>query len=718
MATPTYQPPRPPSRIDEPHPLTAEGAPPQYERLAPMPTGHRGEVQALRALAVLLVIAFHASPGAVPGGYVGVDVFFAISGLLITSALLREGDRRDTVSLRNFWARRVRRLLPAALLVLAVTSLVVFLAVPMTRWAQFLDELRASVLYIENFQLAASSVDYFASAEDPSPLQHYWSLSVEEQFYVLWPVIIIVALALSRGFITAPRPFVVRTVAIVTAASFAYAVWRTAVDPVAAYFSTPARAWEFGAGALLALAGARARPGMDGLRIVVGWGGLAAILIAAFTYNASTPFPGVAAGLPVLGAIAVMWAGLPRGRGSLSGMMAARPVQWLGDASYSAYLWHWPLLVLLPVVLGVTAGWATAVAAVALTFALSALTMRFVEDPFRYGRLTRMPVRYTFGAAVVGMVALLLVAAGGDALRERELREAAERTEATLNSGPPCFGAASRDPDDPCSNPELDLMVVPTPLEAKETENAPCEVVARGERLRVCQFGAVGEAAPTVALVGDSHAAAWRAPVERVARAGGVGGVSLTYSGCPFSTAVRDVPQPLRGRCEQFRDEVFAWLAGQPQIRTVITVALAGGSGVVEQDGRTQAESAVDGYIDAWRRLPDTVEQIVVVRDNPKAGKGTDECVQGAIDAGVPAGPECAIPRDEALDPDPQVAAAQVGGDLRVRVVDLTERFCDEDRCFPVIGGALVHRDQDHINPVFGATLAPALNDELGPTLG
>ncbi len=715
MATPTYQ----PRRLEEPNPLTGDtSSTPTYEPLAPPPTGHRGEVQALRALAVVLVIAYHASPGTVPGGYVGVDVFFAISGLLITSALLREGDRRDTVSLRSFWARRVRRLLPAALLVLAVTSVVVFLAVPMTRWAQFLDELQASVLYIENFQLASSSVDYFAAAEDPSPLQHYWSLSVEEQFYVLWPVIMIVALALSRGFITAPRPFVVRTVAIATAASFAYAVWRTAVDPVAAYFSTPARAWEFGVGALLALAGARATHGSVPIRIAVAWIGLAAILFSAFTYSDETPFPGFAAALPVLGAIAIMWAGLPRGKGSMSGVMIKRPVQWMGDASYAAYLWHWPLLVLLPVVLGVAAGWVTATIAVALTLVLAALTMRYVEDPVRYGKLTRMPVRWTFGAAAVGMIALLLVAAAGEHVRDRELRQAAERSEALLASGPPCFGAASRDPENPCVNPALATMVVPTPLEAKETTNAPCEVIGRGERLRVCRFGAEGDAQPTMALVGDSHASAWRAAVDRVAEARELAGVSLTYTGCPFSTAVRDVPEPARGRCEQFRDEVFAWLAGQPQIRTLVTVALAGGSGVVESPGRSQAQSAADGYADAWRRLPENIEEIVVVRDNPKAGKGTDECVQRAINAERPAGEACAIPRSEALDPDPQVAAARASGDLRVRVVDLTDRFCDDRRCFPVVGGALVHRDQDHINPIFGATLAPALNDKLGPTLG
>lgn len=718
MAAPTVTPPRPPAEPVAPQAAAGPPPVPAPAPLGPPSFGHRAEVQALRAVAVALVVLYHAAPGAVPGGYVGVDVFFAISGLLITSQLLREVDRRDTVSLRRFWARRLRRLLPAALLVLAATTVLTLLVVPVARWETILSEVRASVLYVENFQLASSSVDYFAAAEDPSPVQHYWSLSVEEQFYVLWPLLLIAGLVAARRRRAVPRTLVVGVIGAATAASLAYAIWRTAVDPVPTYFSTPARAWEFGAGALLALAGARASGIRHGLRAAVSWAGFAAIFAVALIYTHDTPFPGLAAVIPVLGAVAVMWAGMPDVRWGPGRAMAGRAVQWTGDASYGIYLWHWPLLVLLPLVVGVTAGTGTAIAAVALTVVFAALSKWLVEDPIRHGGLNALATRWTFGAAAAGMLAVLILVGVGGELRDRELRADVAVTKQTIEGRPACFGAASRDTTRPCNNLALERMVVPTPLVAKATENAPCDIVDRGARLRVCRFGAPGPEPATVALVGDSHASAWRAAVDGVATRRGWRAVSLTYTGCPFSRAVRDVPQPARGRCEQFRREAFAWLRDHPEISTVVTVALAGGSGVVTEGGESQFAAAQQGYREAWRGLPDSVKHIVVIRDNPKAGAGADECVQDAVDAGRPAGRACAIPRDEALDPDPQVAAAQTSGDLRVRVVDLTDRFCDARECFPVVGGALVHRDQDHVNPIFGATLGPALDEKLPSTLG
>src|SRR6478752_10251957 len=242
------------------------------------------------------MVLFHLWPNRVPGGYVGVDVFFVISGFLITSLLLREVDRDGSVSLGQFWARRLRRLLPASYLVLAVSAVGTLLIVPRLVWEQFFGEILGAGLYVENWVLAVNSVDYLAAENTPSPAQHYWTLSAEEQFYLVWPLLVLLGIWLARRMASrGPRSgvFAVLTVAVV--ASLGYSLWVSATNPSWAYFVTPARAWEFGAGALLAFA-----PSVVGrvpvlARALLGWGALAVLLVCALVFDASTPMPGTAA---------------------------------------------------------------------------------------------------------------------------------------------------------------------------------------------------------------------------------------------------------------------------------------------------------------------------------------------------------------------------------------------------------------------------------------
>lgn len=675
--------------------------------------GHRAEVQALRALAVALVVAFHVAPDAVPGGYVGVDVFFVISGFLITGGLLREIEATGTVALLGFWARRVRRLLPASLLVIAACAIAVPLLVPVGGWEPMLAELWASALYIENRQLASSAVDYFAAGDLRSPVRHFWSLSVEEQFYLVWPLVLLaVALLVPAARPVMRRRAVVATIALVAAASFAWALMQVAAEPGAAYFSTAARAWEFGAGALLATVTVGRRPTAL-LATLASWAGLAAIVGAAMAYGEATPFPGVAALLPVLGAVAVIWAGLPVSAWAPTRGFTLRPVQRLGAISYGVYLWHWPLLIFAPFALGGALGAPELTLAVAATLGLAWATERWVEEPVRRGTLVRRPAWMSLAAAVAGTAAVLAIVVSGDLRLDGERRTAQQATRATLAARPVCFGAAARDAERPCRNPALERAVVPAPVEARGSRNAPCEVVERLARLSVCAFGPSQGTRGTVAVLGDSHAAHWRGAVEEVAKAEGWRGISLTYTGCPLSTGLRAVPAALRSLCNEFRRETYAWLERHPEVSTVFVAALAGGSGVVTRGAEEPFDAAVDGYVGAWRRLPSSVRRIVVLRDNPKAGKGTAACVQRALDTNRPAGEACAIARDEALDPDPSVEAARRVGAPRVQVADLTELFCDPRVCFPVVGGALVHRDQDHLTPLFAQTLGPPLRRML-----
>jgi len=207
------------------------------------------EIQALRAIAIAIVVVHHVWPAALPGGYVGVDVFFAISGFLITSLLLRELDSTGRLSLTGFWARRARRILPAALTTLAFCGIATIVLVPVTEWDRTFAEMRASAAYVENWHLSASAVDYFAASDEPTHVRHFWSLSVEEQFYVVWPLLLVLLIAFARRrSATARRRLLVFGLSALTVASLAYSAAATAANPAATYFVTPARAWEFAAG--------------------------------------------------------------------------------------------------------------------------------------------------------------------------------------------------------------------------------------------------------------------------------------------------------------------------------------------------------------------------------------------------------------------------------------------------------------------------------------
>src|SRR3954470_16690257 len=276
----------------------------------------RPEIQALRAIAVGIVVIYHFWPRLLPGGFVGVDVFFVISGFLITSQLLREVDRTGSISMAGFWARRARRILPPALFVLLFCAVATILFVPLNYWQQFFDELRASTTYGQNWHLAASAVNYFSADNPVSPVQHFWSLSAEEQFYVVWPLMILLVAGVTRiRPLRAGRRSIGLVIGALTLVSLAYGIYWTAADPAAAYFVTPTRAWEFGAGGILALFAARPRVDTKAIA-ALSWAGLVAIGLAAATYSDATAFPGVAALLPVLGAVAVIYAGSPLTRPS------------------------------------------------------------------------------------------------------------------------------------------------------------------------------------------------------------------------------------------------------------------------------------------------------------------------------------------------------------------------------------------------------------------
>ena len=358
---------------------------------APQSAGtFRRDVEGLRGVAVAAVVLFHAGVPGLSGGYVGVDVFFVISGFLITSLMLREVAETGRLSLVAFYCRRARRILPAASLVLVAVILAGYHWLGFLRGDTVATDATWAALFASNVRFAAQGVDYLASQGAPSPLQHFWSLAVEEQFYLVWPVALAVLVRFGRRF--DPGRTLPYWLGTAVGASLAWSVLHT---DTWSYFSPLTRAWELGAGALLALAAGRLHRIPYGLAAALGWLGVTVIVCAVLVFDDTTPFPGYAAAVPVLGALLVL-----AGRGDA--LLGRGPLPWLGRLSYSLYLWHWPVLVIAQEAYGDALPAYTRALLVLLSLALAATTYAVVENPIRrHPRLRRPALALALAAALI-----------------------------------------------------------------------------------------------------------------------------------------------------------------------------------------------------------------------------------------------------------------------------------------------------------------------------
>ncbi len=353
----------------------------------------------------------HGWPAVAPAGYMGVDVFFVVSGFLITGLLLREAEQRGRISLRAFYLRRARRILPAALAVLLAVSLLTVAVVPQREWRAWFREIVASALYFENWQLAVDSQIPARADLESTPVQHYWSLSVEEQFYLFWPLLLIAALWVAARRASGSRVVLTVTLGAVTAASLVYCLVLTGQDSDLAYFSTLTRTWEFGAGGLLALLAGAPLPQHHRLRSAVSAAGLVLIVVPIVTFRSPELFPGVVVLAPVVGTMAVIWAGMPKAAWSPARVAALAPVQWMGDVSYSLYLWHWPIFMFTPYLIGMPSPpWVMALLVV-LAFLVAGLSKRVIEDPFR-APAAGLRARPSFMLGGIAAVVAVVVGAG------------------------------------------------------------------------------------------------------------------------------------------------------------------------------------------------------------------------------------------------------------------------------------------------------------------
>ncbi|MFR9801891.1 acyltransferase family protein [Pseudonocardia sp. RS010] len=657
----------------------------------------RPELQGLRALAVLLVVAYHAWFGRVSGG---VDVFFVISGFLITGQLFR-GASRGRLRFRPMWARQAARLLPAAFTVLISCAVAGALLLPEARWQQTLHELFASAVFVENWRLAADSVDYAAQHNTQSIVQHFWSLSIQVQFYVVWPLLIaVVALAAGQAR-ERLRTYLLLTLGGLFAASLTFSIALTITDQPLAYFHSLTRVWEFALGGLLALT-------IDTIvlprrwRIGLGWLGVVGLVACGALLRVDAVFPGVAALWPTGAACLVLIAGMTGSRVGADRLLASRPAKYLGDLSYSLYLWHWPVLILYLVVrdqeaVGLRAG----LAVVAVSLVLAALTHHLVEEPIRRAPLTD---RARWRGAAAGL-ALVLLAGGIWQF------EAASRARETALVGDPQHPGAmalhTGSVDDVDPSVGLVPPMVAAPDDFYQFTGWACGPMPRHPSTEACTSPRPEPAVPPdrrIVVVGDSHSQQYTAALAPVAQRNNWELIDMLKGACPFSTASE--VDPGSQDCVDWNAAVLEEIA---DLRPDAVFTLA------SRDVRAGlTEVTPPGFVAAWQRLDELGIPVIAVRDNPRfePGFSPPDCLQqrgrGA--------PECGLPRADVYGPIPPYELAP---DVppNVTFLDFSDHLCLEALCPAEIGNVLVYMDFNHVSATYMNSLSPVMEERLHQAL-
>lgn len=649
---------------------------------------YRPELQGLRAVAALLVVLYHVWLDRISGG---VDVFFFISGFLITGQLFR-ASLRGGIEFRPMWGRMIKRLLPAALTVLVVTMAVAIMVLPEHRWFDTIREVVASALYFENWQLAADSVDYFAQ-DGQSVVQHFWSLSIQGQFYLVWPLLVAGVVMVARRCGWGLRKSLFTALVVVSAGSLVYSVWLTETNQPLAYFVSPTRIWEFGLGGLLALTIDRiVLPRL--VRIVLGWLGVASLVLCGLILQVGTLFPGYVALWPMAAAGLVLLAGATHSRIGADYFLSSRPLAYLGNLSFSLYLWHWPVLVFVLVVRDQNpVGPRTGVAIIAFSLLLSVLTYHFIETPIRESRIGVVTNWGAYRFAVATLVPVLVAAGAWHIVTDQRSQFAFELDD------PEHPGAQILGTGGPVFDPEQSVL---PPFSALSEEwgglpKGECHYPEWDDEFKVCVTER-DSPARRVVVVGDSHAMQLLGALGPIAENHNWEIIQMGRGGCPLTAETGEEA------CANWNTGVMEEIT-EMQPDAVFTM----GSKDV---GEGLEEKTPEGYVTQWRKLAEADIPVVAFRDNPRFDFDPAECVQQHdLDA-----LQCGMSQEDFLAPQPPYADMDIPSE--VSFVDLSDAYCIDGHCPPVIGNVLVYIDDNHVTSTYMETLSPLLETKLTETLG
>ena len=696
---------------------------------------HRSDIEGLRAIAVIAVLLFHFGVPGTDGGYVGVDVFFVISGFLITALLLREKEATDTISLRDFYARRIRRLLPVSFAVVVVTAIGGIVWLSPARLDDFAQEIVATALFFPNMLFASRGANYLQSQLQPSPLQHFWSLAVEEQFYAIWPVLMVLV---TRGR-TLVRQRVFLLVSAIVLGSFVMSVAFTTAQPSWSYFALHTRAWELGIGALLAVLWPffTARTGL--IRPWIGWMGAALIVFSVLTFSGATAFPGYLALLPVLGTALIIASGRSQSEvamhpASLHRMLAVRPLQYIGARSYALYVWHWPPLIIVEASRGDSLSVMDRLWILAAVLAATEITHRVLENPIRRSQFLVQRTQLTLNIGAFVVLGGVLAGAAAAYIQPNQTTgvvvttptlatstttaSASTTTTLAAPSGPQPISMTQEGAPQPVID-GLSISVAPDNLDPPTnkaetntniTYDNDCHQFFKETIKKDCIFGdPTGEI--TVALYGDSHAAQWFSPLNEIAIANKWRLITLTQGGCtPIELSIFNVQNGgVYRHCTPWRANALQYMKDQ-SVDFVIT-----GQYVRYRDADTggivSSRQWRVGYTELAQTLRASSMEPIFIGDTPDIPGVPPECI-ASNRRNVS---QCVATLNRSTLVDVMDALRKVARDEKVSLIDPQRWLCHNNLCPVVVGNISVYRDDNHISDVMARWLQPLLADKIVP---
>ena len=659
-------------------------------------TGHRRDIEGLRAIAVTLVVLFHLGVPGFDGGYVGVDVFFVVSGFLITSTLLSDTEQNGRLSLTNFYARRARRLLPISAVVLLATAVASAIILEPGRIHDVGIDTVAAGLFSSNWVFAGRATDYLASAGAPSPLQHYWSLSLEEQFYVVWPVLLMIGSLVDRRLlkkITVPA-----MISMITVASFVVSVMLTAENPGYSYFGLHTRAWELGLGALIAVFARHLDYSRVRFATPIAAVSVAAIIFAGVSYGAPIDFPGWVAAVPVVATGALIVTG-NRERNLVARALGNRVFHFIGARSYSLYLWHWPVIILMEAKVADVLSGPQQILAMVITFVLAEVGFRLVENPVRYSKgLTKSRLR----TLAVGGLAIAIVASGGIVLANYEKKVTsgyvAEDTSIyagtnTLEEKVTALRTAVRAATLPTPLPDnLQPNLYDVTVGGFDTALGSCFSEAHTSLIQQCVYGDP-EGTTTMALFGDSHLAQWFTAIDDFAQANHIKLQVYMHPGCSIAgiTTMNPFSFATETWCPAWHAAALADMAKRDIDYVLMSNNFYLKSAKSHEEIRSHEWSK--GMSETVASVVDLGALPIYLGDNPRPPDKLLQCLTGHVDdvSG------CFAKRSESTRSDFSIAGRQLIESAGGLYVDVADLMCSEATCPGVVGNILLYRDWSHL---------------------